>query len=149
MIRLTLQRLETGDEGTFGKLTLPDDLGGHVFATGELPWRDNAKGKSCIPAGTYLCKWHVSPKFGPCYIVTDVGGRSFILIHKGNWCGDEDLGFKSNVDGCILLGLSRGTLTPEGMKPQLAVISSSQAIGAFNEAMKESDFELTILDVAA
>ena len=46
VIQAKLTRNETGDEGTFGELSVLD----RVFKTGELPWRDNNNDFSCIPA---------------------------------------------------------------------------------------------------
>ncbi len=46
------------DQGTFGQLVLDD---GATFCIGELPWRGNQHGVSCIPAGTYLCNWCSPP----------------------------------------------------------------------------------------
>ena len=57
------------------------------FETMERPWVDlNGDGlgdpqTSCITPGTYLCEWRESPKYGWCYEVTGVKGRSHILIH--------------------------------------------------------------------
>jgi len=62
----------------------------------ELPWLDNSKQISCIPAGTYQVRKHNSPTFGKVFHVTGVPGRSEILIHKGN--------FNKDTKGCILVG---------------------------------------------
>ena len=62
----------------------------------ELPDKGNKTNISCIPAGTYECKKHVSPSQGECISVTNVVGRSHILIHKGNYTSD--------IRGCILVG---------------------------------------------
>lgn len=95
-----LLRKRTGDSGTFGEL----EIDGEKFKTGELPWRDNARGKSCVPAGEYLVEWDPSPKYGFKYELRDVPGRTVILIHSANFMGDEDKGLKAEVDGCIALG---------------------------------------------
>lgn len=62
----------------------------------ELPWKDNNKQISCIPAGTYKVIKHNSLTFGKCFKILDVPGRSEILFHKGN--------FNTNTKGCILVG---------------------------------------------
>ena len=72
----TLTRTKTGDSGTFGNLRLDD---GSLFVTGELPWRDNAPQKSCIPAGTYTCAIYQSPEHGPVY---QVQARSRALVYR-------------------------------------------------------------------
>ena len=61
MRRVYIRRTETDDEGTFGVLTT--DSGFQVY-TGELPWRWNIPGKSCIPPGEYECIWTEKPKHG-------------------------------------------------------------------------------------
>jgi hypothetical protein len=99
-MKLILRRdpIGTSPDGTFGKLYLP---GSDPLYTCEDDWRDNAKGKSCIPAGTYVLKRTIHHKHGiPTFEVTGVPNRSRILIHSGNT--EED------VEGCILVGLSRG-----------------------------------------
>lgn len=133
----TLRRARTGPHGTFGTI----EVKGHRFHTGELPWKNNARGQSCIPAGTYRVTWRQSPKFGATYHVLDVPDRSLILFHVANFFGDEERGFKSDVDGCIGLGLAEGSL--DG---QEALLSSRVAISQFERLMGREDFELTIID---
>jgi hypothetical protein len=130
-----LIRLETSDEGTFGILLYGTR---HLF-TGELPWRSNARGASCINTGVYSVRMRTSPRFGRCYEIQNVGDRSHILLHNGNFCGDDALGFKTHVDGCILLGLDRGRL--DG---QSAVFSSRRARHRFENEMDGAPFELEI-----
>jgi hypothetical protein len=131
-----LVRHYTSDEGTFGTLTL---FNGTSFVTGELPWRGNQPGKSSIPLGVYTCNWRESPRHGWCYHVDGVEGRSDIEIHSANWVGDADLGYKSQLLGCIALGWSVGEL--DGQK---AVLSSRDAIARFHEIMGGVPFQLTI-----
>lgn len=139
----TLQRDEQTDMGTFGRLhapALPEPL--HVA---EPPPRANAVGRSCIPAGVYVCRWHRSPKYGWCYQVLDVRGRTRILIHAGNVAGDEALGFKTHTLGCLLPGAQRGWLTVRGRR-QRAVLASRTAVRRLVAAMAEKDFTLEIRD---
>lgn len=133
-----LQREASTDSGTYGILTLPD---GTSFQTLELPWRANAEGKSCIPPGTYKVETRNSPKFGPgVYEVKGVSGRSAILIHSGNSAGNTDKGQKSDVQGCILLGMSRGVVGG-----QAAVIESKAAVASFQQKMGGQPFTMTII----
>lgn len=62
----------------------------------EPTWKDNQKEISCIPAGTYQVRKHNSPKYGKCYKVLNVTGRTEILFHWGN--------YYTNTEGCILVG---------------------------------------------
>ena len=132
----TLIRNPSTDDGTFGVLLLDDHVS---FSTGELPWKDNQNGVSCIPVGTYLCKWINSPKHGECYQITGVPFRDMIEIHSANFMGDTTKGKLSQLLGCLALGKSVGWL--EG---QTAVLASKQAIQEFENNLQQEDFELTI-----
>ena len=141
MKKAKIRRLNTSAEGTFGKLFVD---GKFVCVTGELPRyagnpdKENECSTDCIPAGTYMCKIRNSPKFGLAYEVKDVPGRTYVMIHKGNWCGEKPK-WKSDVEGCIILGEKHGYLDN-----QKAVLSSSSAYKRFRELMNDEDFELTI-----
>lgn len=143
-----LKRTETGDEGTFGFLMADS---GHSWVTGELPWRDldgNGIGDpktSCITTGVYICEWAKSPRFGWCYHVRNVSGRSEILIHAGNYVGDKLLGFRSDVLGCIVLGKDFA----EDGNGQKIVVKSREALTAFENEFGRKPFELTIVEAFA
>ena len=120
---LELQRLEESDEGTFGYLYLPS---GKWYHTIELPWRDNQPRISRIPAGSYNATLQYSPSFGrKLYRLDDsqTAPRSVILIHVANWAGDKAKGLRSDVLGCIGVGMKRGKLNG-----QEAVLSSGKAL---------------------
>jgi hypothetical protein len=119
-----LTREPSTDQGTEGRLVIPDI--GFTCFTLELPWRGNASRVSCIPRGPYTCVAVDSPRFGRVYHVQAVPGRTHILIHSGNLAGDVSLGFKSNVEGCILLGSRRGTI-----QGQCAVLVSRATVRRF------------------
>lgn len=135
-----LMRETSQEDGTYGILTLPD---GSSFHTLELPWLNNETGKSCIPPGTYKAEMRDSPKFGPVYEVKGVPNRSAILIHAGNTAGNVDRGLKSDVQGCILLGLSRGRISN-----QSAVLESKPALASFMQKMGGRPFTLNIVGSA-
>lgn len=137
MRHATLISNPSSDDGTFGILLLDDHTS---FCTGELPWRDNKNGISCIPEGKYFCRWINSPKHGECYQVTAVPYRDFIEIHSANFMGDVSKGKLSQLLGCISLGKSIGQLNG-----QTAVLASKQAIAEFDANMGHEDFELTIM----
>jgi len=130
---IRLDRTSTGPDGTFGTLTGLD----FDYNTCERPWVDlNGDGlgdpqKSCITPGTYKCEWRESPKYGWCYEVTGVVGRSHILIHPANW--------SHQLLGCIALGKGRGVLNG---KP--AITQSRDAIKEFHNHMRQQPFELHI-----
>lgn len=131
-----LFRYQQSDQGTEGILATD----GFFCKTLELPWRENKRSISCIPSGIYKTVIRQSPKFGSVYHVTNVPDRSFILIHSGNFAGDVSKGFKSNVNGCILLGKDHGYLGE-----QRAVLSSRITIRKFQSFMKNKPFELHII----
>jgi hypothetical protein len=123
-MHLILDRRTTSDQGTFGKM-----IGeGFSMYTGELPWRENQQGISCIPGDvSYDGKIVCSHKFGEVYMVLNVPERSAILIHSGNLCGDRTKGFGSHVLGCILLGNMLGIINGQ----QRAVLDSKAAVRRF------------------
>ena len=77
-----------------------------AFAVTLEPERDNNRPSTgsgaarvagaCIPAGRYLCRRIISPKFGETFEITNVPGRSHVLFHAGN--RDDD------TEGCVLIG---------------------------------------------
>jgi hypothetical protein len=132
-----LLRFKTSDQGTEGILITTDGFNCKAL---ELPWRENQRSISCIPPGEYLCKIRFSKKFGKTYWVTKVPKRSYILIHSGNYAGDKSKGFKTHVEGCILLGKKHGYLSG-----QRAILNSRISVRAFMNHMKEENFMLTIV----
>jgi hypothetical protein len=133
-----LLRIRRNDQGTIGILSTPYGFQCHTL---ELPWRDNKKSISCIPPGEYITRIRVSPKYGKVYHVQDVPNRTYILIHSGNWAGDVEKGYRTHVNGCILLGLQRGLL--DG---QVAVLNSRLAVSRFMRHMNNIDFTLNIIE---
>lgn len=136
MQTIRLIREPSTDSGTFGKFIFPD---GTKFESLELPWRENMRQKSCIPPGKYVVAIKNSPKFGRVYEVKGVPGRSAILIHAGNSAGNKDKGQKSDVLGCILLGLGR-----RKTETQEFVTESKKAIAAFMAKMGGNPFLIEI-----
>lgn len=104
---IRLDRMGSTPWGTFGTLRLPD---GTAFPTIEQVWEYNAKGKSCIPAGTYLLKLRTSPivyrssghEFHQGWEVTGVPGRDLIMLHPANWVHE--------LQGCIAPGHAHAVL---------------------------------------
>ena len=101
---LVLERNKSTLHSVTGKLLLLDNKNNLILQlrTLERPWVFNERKISCIPSGTYLVKRHISPKFGQCFKIQDVKGRSDILIHSGNVVKD--------TLGCVLVGLTSGTV---------------------------------------
>lgn len=144
-----LTRGPSTDEGTFGTLSTSDGL--LKFNTVELPWRSNARGKSCIPAGSYQCVWHKSPSKGWVYLLKGTEPRTDVLIHVGNWAGDVDKGWVSDLLGCISVGKGRAPLLPDqkkhpGAKLQQAITGSAPAIKALFAWGNTEPFTLNIVN---
>lgn len=102
MLRFKLIRssLGSGEEGTFGGIYNSEAI--RLCVTCEDPWNDNAKGKSCIPAGIYRVKKFSGTRYKNVWEITGVPGRAAILIHNGNTTDD--------TQGCVLVGARFGTV---------------------------------------
>jgi hypothetical protein len=110
----------------------------------ELPWRNNQNKISCIPAGEYTCVIHHSVKYGRIWMLTNVEGRSYILIHSGNFAGDVNKGWQSHSQGCLIIGAKLGTINK-----QRAVLSSKISLVKFHAHTKDlTTFPFTIIDAA-
>lgn len=131
----TLTRIDSSALGTFGWLR----EGELRLRSLELPWHDNQPRISCVPPGKYICRWHQSPSKGWVYRLDGTAPRSEILIHVGNWAGDADKGYRSDSNGCILLGCERGIING-----QMGITQSRAALQALADHFVLQDFELVI-----
>jgi len=138
MIQQEIFLIRTGfsDQGTNGMMF----TNGFFCYTLELPWRDNQRSISCIPPGEYKVIQRASPKYGKIYWVTEVPNRSYILIHSGNYAGDVSKGYKTHVNGCILLGQKMGTLSG-----QKAVLNSRVTVNKFMNQTGMQPLKLKIM----
>ena len=86
------------DESTIGELFLN---GEKMCDTLELPYKDNQRSISCIPAGEYSSRLRYPRESGSRdylhILVKDVPNRDYILFHRCNTAKDSR--------GCILVGL--------------------------------------------
>jgi len=134
MKSLTIKRVSTNDDGTYGVLL--DDTTPFAL-TLEKPWHDNTPGISCIPAGIYVCKRVISAKFGETFEVTKVPGRKLIRFHWGNT--------KEDTRGCPLIAEEFGFL-----RGRVAIlVSQTHPDKGFNEFMQRlkgyDEFLLTVI----
>lgn len=137
-----LIRGETSEEGTFGTLTVLNT--GWSCATAELPWRENRRNISSIPGGLYEASYlarSASGRFRSVYHLHDVDNRGGILIHAGNVAGDAQRGYKTNSNGCILVGQRRGMLWN-----QKAVLASRLALKELVRQLEGEPMKLLIWD---
>lgn len=129
MKKVTLiQRTISNATGTFGVLKYQ----ANTWFTCERPWLDNQNNVSCIPVGSYLCRWTLSPRLKKeTYEVLNVPRRSGIRIHSAN--------FPSQVLGCISLGEKFGK-----MEGKVGVFMSVAAVRRFNSALDRKEFILEV-----
>lgn len=141
-MRVRIVREHTGDDGTPGTLTVEGE--GFTCRTLELPWRGNRRGVSCIPAGTYPARLSWSPKRRRrLYELAQVPGRDDVQIHAGNYAGDTAQGYRSDVEGCILLG-REWAVAKVGALEQVMVAQSRATVKAFEDLMAGRPFTLSI-----
>ncbi|OAE37632.1 DUF5675 family protein [Agrobacterium tumefaciens] len=132
MKTLKLTRHITANGAVVGRLA---GLSKPIY-TLEDEWRNNARGSSAIPVGTYRCVPHGwepnSPvKFKRVWHLLGVPGRDAILIHAGNTHKD--------TLGCILPGLGLQITQLQSM-----VTDSRMAIDLMRAEIGQNEFMLTI-----
>lgn len=96
-MQITLVRIKEDEFGTHG--VLKDETGAWLCYTLEQPWRNNQTDISCIPSDSYAVIPHNSAAHPDTWEVSNVPGRTAILIHSGNALAD--------TKGCIICGLTQ------------------------------------------
>jgi len=132
-VEMELKRISQNESHpTFGVLL---NRGLPFAVTLERPWRQNRRGISCIPSGTYRCVrcsaspdygFRDSPNFGNTFQVYNVPERSKILFHKGN--------VNQDTHGCIIVGEQYDYLQGEN-----AVLSSRKGFEEFLKITQHVD----------
>lgn len=109
-MKMQIIRGRSDEVQTLGEGSVINKEGHPIFAfkTLELPWKNNQPQVSCIPKGKYECVHRTSPKYGRHFLVKDVPGRSWILIHHGN--------FYHDIKGCILPGRRHADIDGDGFR---------------------------------
>ena len=135
-MRLILTRMPQSERQTRGYLDLYDDGFNRVYScvTLELPWRGNRRQVSYIPLGEYEVALRFSPKFKNHLHITDVSGRSYILIHPGNYFKD--------TSGCILVGSSFADINADG---EMDVINSKKTMKALLDHVGAGEHTLKVV----
>lgn len=140
MNTVTINRITYTDQETFGTLVATRGKANFTCKTLELPWRNNQKGISCIPKGTYEVRYsYWWSKFRYNYLLQNVKDRSGIFIHHGNYAYKKD--GKPDIEGCILLGASYGDVNKDKV---LDILSTSVTVKAFEGFMGKQPFTLVI-----
>jgi hypothetical protein len=98
-VNLLLIRDTFTENSTMGELFVQ---GERMCDTLELPYRDNQRSVSCIPAGEYQVRMRYPRESATReylhLLIKDVPNRDYILIHRGNK--------PSHSKGCILVGMT-------------------------------------------
>lgn len=107
-MELLIERINDSRTQTIGKLFVLETGGCVKYScdTLELPWKDNQRNISCIPEGEYEVEKRFSAKFKNHFHITNVPGRSYILIHIGNYYTD--------IRGCVLVGSGLSDINGDG-----------------------------------
>ena len=98
-VNLLLIRDTFTDKSVMGELFIN---GERICDTLELPWRDNQRSVSCIPAGEYKVRFRYPRESASRdylhLLIKDVPNRDYILFHRGNTAKDSR--------GCVLVGFA-------------------------------------------
>ena len=130
MIKLHIDR-HYKEHQTLGDLLLTSNDTKFTCKTLELKWLDNQSRISCIPEGKYKVVVRYSEKYDRHLHITGVDGRSYILIHWGNYAGSVNPRTgKPDILGCVLVGLSHTDIDGDGIRD----ITASK--NTFNKIMK-------------
>jgi hypothetical protein len=97
-VNLLIIRDTFTDVSTIGNLYLDGEW---LCDTLELPYRDNQRSISCIPAGQYKVRLRTAEESATRdylhLLIQDVPNRDFVLVHIGNKSSDSR--------GCVLVGI--------------------------------------------
>jgi len=113
---ITIERKISSDACTMGYLSINNKT---VCYTLELPWENNAKNISCIPAGSYKGILRYDKSDGWRIQLENVPDRDGVQIHMGN--------YTKQIKGCVLVG----------MRANLSECSVQQSAGAYAQ-LKEA-----------
>ena len=143
---LPLSRTASTELATSGTLLAADSL----FHTIEQPWRNNLKGHSCVPVGTYDLIPYQSPRHGATWQLHNPalniygrgnvpeGGRSACEIHSANWA--------EQLEGCIALGLDdKPMFDPLTGKVEPSIEGSRDAVAHLHAILGEMSHGHTLV----
>lgn len=139
MTDVYLIRTLKNDKQSLGTLCVMDTV--FHAKTLELGWHNNASNISCIPAGSYTCKWTRSNRLSNeagkdvfTYEVLGVPNRAGIRMHSANYF--------FQLKGCIALGSIFKDLNAD---TELDVVHSGDTMKEFSELMNKKDFRLIVI----
>ena len=126
---LEIIRFSENSEQTLSKFIVLDSFDcelaqGYIL---ELPDRNNQIGISRIDEGEYECVKRFSEKYNDHFHLLDVPGRTWILIHVGN--------YNTDTRGCLLPGAGLVDIDGDGLKD---VTNSGNTMRMLNEVLPDS-----------
>ena len=140
MKEVTVIRVPSDEHQTLGILKVKDS--DFMAKTLELAWKNNENNVSCIPIGTYICKYTRSKRISEAtgkdyftYEITNVPNRGGVRIHSANYF--------HQLRGCIALGDKDKSLDMDG-DGSIDIAHSGATIKAFELLMNYEDFNLII-----
>ena len=140
MKEVYLLRIKSDGKQTLGALIAQNLDEVFVAKTLELAWSNNQNNVSCIPVGTYICKWTRSNRLSKeankdvfTYEIIGVPSRAGIRIHSANYF--------SQLLGCIALGDTHKDINLDG---HADVVHSGDTVAKFNQIMNGEDFKLYV-----
>ncbi len=108
----------------------------------ELPWLNNQSRISCIPEGKYKVVVRYSKKYKRHLHITGVDGRSYILIHWGNYAGSLNPRTGSpDILGCVLVGKDLLDINGDGIRD---ITSSKKTFNKIMGLIKDDDAEIEL-----
>ena len=133
-MKVVINRLLDTGKSTLGKLTIHDELK-ECFSckTLELSWKNNKRSVSCIPRGEYLVTARFSAKHGEHFLINEVEGREYVLIHSAN--------YHYQLRGCIAVGKTYADIDKDG---EIDITSSRDTMDKLLSLLPES-FYITII----
>ena len=135
MFKITIIRFGNTPEQTIGQLSVyQNNKQIYQCYSLELPWKNNIRGVSCIPTGSYIVKKYTSTKLGECFHICNVPGRSAVLIHAGN--------FVRELRGCVAVGNQLYDIDGDGLKD---VAASKETINKLYTILPP-EFQIEILE---
>lgn len=128
-----LTRTSSSPVQTLGDLFIYEN-GKEIYKckTLELAWKNNEQKTSCIPTGRYSVVKRFSDKYKDHFHLTNVPGRSMILIHSGNHF--------THTLGCILVGTAHTDINTDG---HLDVVQSGATMQKLNQILPAA-FEIVV-----
>lgn len=137
MIHILIQRYWQNEKQTEGDIQIFNKserllLKGVII---ELPDRDNKNNISRILAGDYNVVRRWSQKYGYHLHVLDTEGRTYILIHAGNYF--------FNTEGCVLPGFYYSDINKDGYND---VVHSRKFLNEMLHLLPQEGIKLRIVD---